>query len=139
MGDEQETKRYNKKLPVKLTDQEKIDKGLRVVELLDEIDDVKEEAKDAAAEARDKIKDIQKRLDEHRKHLRAGTEPREVECIDQQDWSRKRVVTIRLDTGEIVTERALKPSELQTEIDDPEARELYSPGQGPSEPDPPVH
>ena len=115
METEQE-QRYYKELPVQLTDGEKLTKMGRVLELEDIQEVVKEEAKEAADEAKKEIADHQKEIDKLKGHLRSGTEPRQVECIDVQDFKAKSVRTMRTDTGEVVSERAMRQDELQGEL-----------------------
>ncbi len=42
-----------------------------------------------------------------------GVEKREVECVVQADFGTMKALTIRLDTGEVIHERELKPEEMQ--------------------------
>ena len=46
-----------------------------------------------------------------------GAEKREVECVVQADYTTNKAYTMRMDTGEVIDERALKADELQIGLD----------------------
>lgn len=105
------------RLPCALSEAEK---ALRADELAREVKrhGEIELAKKAAAEAHAKeLKESDRRIGELAEQVRTGVEPREVECQEVVRFARNLVETIRLDTGEVVSSRAMRPEERQEAID----------------------
>ena len=63
------------------------------------------------------MKETLERLEEERDRLARlvadGVEKRPVECVVQADFIVNKAYTLRMDTGEVIDERALKPEEMQ--------------------------
>jgi len=76
-----------------------------------------DEAKRAAATYKEDLKTLDARRATLAQRVRERKERRDVPVAEQKDFSRKAISTIRLDTGEIVRERAMSSEELQTELD----------------------
>jgi signal transduction histidine kinase len=53
-----------------------------------------------------------------------GVEKRQVECIVQADFISNKAYTMRMDTGEVIDERALKPEEQQLPLGITEAEQI---------------
>ena len=86
--------------------------------VLDETIRMKEdEAKRVSATYKEDLKTLDARRATLAQRVRERKERRDVPVAEQKDFSRKAISTIRLDTGEIVRERAMNSEELQTELD----------------------
>ena len=100
-------------LPCKLTDEELIAKGNALAEKLAEIDDVEERAKAAASRAREQRKELDEEASKLAAVVRAKAEERKVACTIYKILALGIARTVRDDTGEIVSDRALSYSERQ--------------------------
>jgi hypothetical protein len=120
-------------LEVKLTEEELLAKGILLAETTQEIEDLENKKKIIAAEYKTHIdtKSIEAR--EISTIIKQGFEIRPVEVVERKYYDDQRVVTIRIDTGETVTPRAMTPAERQEPlpfddsyevIGDPEQEEL---------------
>ena len=112
-----DTRRYLKELPVRLTPAERALKNDEVLELLDLIDDLAEEKKETASAMATQIKKAKKDGMELRKQLSANAEKRQVEVEERLDFRDHTVVTVRLDTGEVISERTMRTEEAQTTME----------------------
>jgi len=101
------SERYQKELPVKLSEEEVTDRARSCSRIVNEI--VAHKAK-AAAEKKE-LTAKEKALDEEVKRLagivRAKSEPRQVEVYDRANIPSCTIDTIRADTMEIVDSRAM--------------------------------
>lgn len=86
--------------PVKLTDEERADRGRQAAQLVGQIQDKKREIDAHKEEA----KAITKRLE--------GAEPRRVACEEHDVMSSLTIETVRLDTGAVVDSRAMTKDEI---------------------------
>ncbi len=109
-------KTQTRRLPVRLTKEEKIEKCLEVIGVLSEISEV--EAR--LSGAKDLVKTIKEILDTHiaRNHALAdivtsGQEDRPVDCDEIFDYMTSRVITRRCDTGAVISIRNMSDMELQ--------------------------
>lgn len=105
------------RLPCALSEAEK---ALRADELAREVDRHGniELAKRAAAKlyAKD-LEECDRRIGELAEQVRTGVEQRDVECQEVVRFARNLVETVRVDTGEVVSARAMRPEERQEAID----------------------
>lgn len=101
------------RLPVKLDDEELLDRGQQLVKNMRKAA-AAEEARDAENKKR---KGEIAMLDEITAKLSGaialGTEERDVECEVRKDYRHGRVTTVRTDTGEVVDERTMTAQERQ--------------------------
>ena len=74
------------------------------------------------------MKETLEHLEEERDRLAKlvadGVEKRQVECIVQADFISNKAFTMRMDTGEVIDERALKPEEQQLPLGITEADQI---------------
>jgi len=74
------------------------------------------------------MKETLEHLEEERDRLATlvadGCEKRQVECIVQADFISNKAYTMRMDTGEVIDERALKPEEQQLPLGITEAEQI---------------
>lgn len=107
---------FERTLPVKLSTQELLDRGLslaleRKARVLRQ-----EEGKREAAQAKAEIESHDAEIDRLAAILRDRAEPRPVQCRLQRDLARFVVETVRLDTGELVESRPMAEEERQTDL-----------------------
>jgi hypothetical protein len=105
-----------RRLPCKLTDQERQFKGDQLVQKMHAM----EEAEDLFEVIRDshktRIKEFEKEISVLSRVIRERSEERDVEVTEDKDYESKTAKTIRLDTGDVVDSRPLSPQELQRPI-----------------------
>lgn len=101
------------KLPVQLSDEEVRLRGEELAAKRKEWEAVKAEAKAAAQAAKSQLDELDTDISELARVVRARTEWRDVEVIEQRDFDRGLVETIRTDTGEVVRSRAMTGGERQ--------------------------
>ena len=111
-GKDTQEREFEQKLPVQLSSKEKEQKGVRLAQYLDEIE-TKNEAKKRISK---QMKELGEKAAELREHLTSGVEKRDVKCHEVMDWKSKSVTVTRLDTGEVITERAMRQDELQIKM-----------------------
>lgn len=110
-------KTFTQKLPVQITPAEKLrfaDLNAREVELSIVTES---ERKEVAAKYKAKIEGHSNEIKRLSRIISSGIEYREVECEKQFDWAKGIVQIVRLDTGEVVDERPMKPEEEQRTLD----------------------
>lgn len=105
-------------LPVTVPDFEQ----LKIVKarsgLLQQIHAIEEEQKQATAGFRSRIADVQRQLDRNESVIANGFELRSVECREVCDLDDGVLRVVRLDTGDLVEERALTEEESQLTLAD---------------------
>ena len=89
----------------------------RLCGVLSQIDNVKAEKKAACSDANASLKELNTRAHELAESIRNGTENRDVECIESFDFRTGTVTCKRIDTGEIIDERAINAEERQAALD----------------------
>lgn len=100
-------------LPIKLTDQEKIDHGNILAQTEIELGDKLADFKAVAATHRGEVEAMRVKIAELSKILEAGEIMREVETREEVDLDKKQVKLIRKDTDEVVSVRDAEPGELR--------------------------
>lgn len=116
----------NEMLPVDLTDSEKIDFGRRLAELGYEISGIEERKASIAKQLGEDIKALEQQANTVGACIRSGTERREIPVETQADDERCEIIKLRIDTGEILSRRAMTPEERQVSMfrdDQPRRRE----------------
>lgn len=118
---------FEEPLGVRLTDDEAAERGRELERCLTEIEDVEEERKDLIGRLKAKIELLSERKSELRKVVRLGEEVRPVKCRRSFLIEQNTVREVRLDTGEVVRERAMTAQERQPRLpgmpDDPPVAE----------------
>lgn len=109
-------KKITKKVPVPVTDEEKIAMSHKLAQMLCERERINGE-KAAACEGWNKeIREIDKRSKQLAKAIHTGKDERDVECEEVMVFETNTVQTKRVDTGEIVDQRAMTADERQTSL-----------------------
>lgn len=103
-------------LPVKLTDEEKLEKARQLSGLIDEVTNLKEEQKAANADFKSRIEERDLDAKKIAKMIREGQEVRPVEVIEEKDYDDRKIRTIRKDTGEVVGIRPMELDDTQEEM-----------------------
>ncbi len=102
------------RLPVALTDDEVRVRGEELAGIVREIDDAEEAKRQAAAEAKEELDALWARAGKLGAEIREKRVDRDEEVREEVDGTRRIVTLYRLDTGEVVRERAANSSDLQT-------------------------
>lgn len=103
-------------LPCRLDVTELLTKGQDLEAALQRRDEIERERKNAADGFKQQLEEQAASIRELRKCIRTGTEDRPVSVRVTRDYRRGRVVHIRMDTGEIVSDRAMIAAERQQEM-----------------------
>lgn len=103
-------------LRVPLTDSERLQKGVRLAELVREHTETLAAHKEKRAEMKAEIEAVNARVLDCRYDVSSGTEVRSVDCEVIADYGRGVVETIRVDTGAVVSSRPLEESERQRSL-----------------------
>lgn len=110
------SRREKRTIPVKLTDKEKAKISTEHVETLDKITAKEEEKKTADAAIKGDIALLEEAAKKLADIIRAGTQDRELEVDVVYDWKTNEVRVVRVDTKEVVTQRAMSYEERQREM-----------------------
>jgi hypothetical protein len=105
------TRRYAKELPVTLSPSEFETKAKSLATKIAEKDALLAKKREATKDFTDRIMIASREQEKLRKTIETGTEERMVECEETSDFDQNRCVIRRLDTGEIVSERAMDSDE----------------------------
>jgi len=103
-------------LPVKLTDEEKLEKARQLSGLIDEVTSLQEEQKVVSADYKKRISEKDLDAKTTAKIIREGHELRAVEVIEHKDYGDRKIRTIRKDTGEVVGIKPMELDDFQEEI-----------------------
>lgn len=105
-------------LPVKLTDQELVEKAQQLVDLMD----LKGKKDDEFAQLRKRHNDAMAKMTFEisvlARQRREGTELRPVQCADVPNYHDRKVETVRQDTGEVIGSRPITAADRQLPIGD---------------------
>lgn len=113
------TNTFRQLLPVPLTQEQMRERADELVELHEKKREVEEASKASAKRYRDTKAALELELDAAVAQLRDGTEMRTIECRQDKDFARNTITITRLDTNEVVDERAMTGADRQLEIDMP--------------------
>ena len=97
-----------------LTLEEQRLKGVQLAEQEHQIAELENKMKLSNEITKKQVKDITTALSKNTQEIRQGWELRQVKCQMTYDYPRATVVTVRIDSGEVVDERAMNQDERQT-------------------------
>ena len=117
------TRKVTKAIEIDLTDAEIADKGRVLAGLEKEIEAAKSLLKEECARLRSEVKVLEARRATVAGEIANGKGSVDVECEERLVFETNSLQTMRLDTGEVVAERALTASERQLSLRDEEALE----------------
>jgi hypothetical protein len=106
-------KAFVRELPVMLSQEELVAKGDEVAKLHRKASELRIKKKQMTDEISGEIKGAEGAISVLVGHIRTRTENREIRCEERVDWEAGIANTIRLDTDEIISKRALLPEERQ--------------------------
>jgi hypothetical protein len=109
-------RRLQLQLPVSLSQAELLERHRALTKCLDEWDKIEANWTLAKAAAKAAKEPVKQRMDELRMQIREKAENRLVECEQRMDYKRNAVEVTRLDTGEVVVDRAMEDAERQGEL-----------------------
>lgn len=104
---------FSRWLPVKLTDEETLEKAKKLSRLERERASVEVEKKSVMSRFQQELKEFAGQIAELSRAIEKGEEQREVECAEDTSFEKKKIYTRRLDTQEIIHERDLPVEETQ--------------------------
>lgn len=118
MGKEKNTvvRRYKCELPCKITEAEKNEFANKLAEAVTQRNDIAEQKKNDTANYNAEPKMLDKDIAVNSGIIHSGEQFRQVEVEGRRHLDLNRVLKIRLDTGEVVEDRALDASERQNEL-----------------------
>jgi len=108
---------------VELTKDELIEQGRIMIEALDEAERARASLKALSAECKANEEHAREKANEAKALMRARSEERSVKCQQVHNWTRDKVYTVRVDTGEIIGVREMHNYEKQVEIPEAEPEE----------------
>lgn len=109
-----------RRLPVELNPDEHRRRSFELTEVINEIKDLEKAKASFNTDIKNKIGGATARQEELVEIVASGKEDRDVDVEVVRDFKHKAVRYIRLDTGELIEERAMSNDELQMELEDAE-------------------
>lgn len=109
-------RRFEERLPCKLTDDELREKGSELEAALGAVDVLEEEKAETGKAFKARIELAEARVRELRTCIRTKNEDRDIECLEIFELRLGVARTVRVDDGTLIRERALRSSELQTSL-----------------------
>lgn len=100
-------------LPVRLTEQERVSRGRELAQTLSDIKSEESRAEMVKASLKSAMASLEARRDELGVVVQRGEEIRSVKVQDVADDSALRIARVRMDTGEVLTEREMTADEKQ--------------------------
>ena len=105
-----------KELRCKLTDEELLERGQALVRALEQMQKREADGKAFAANVKSDIEQYKKEGLRLTSHIAEKSEWRKVECDEVHDFEAGTVSVVRLDTGEVVSERRMWDEERQEDL-----------------------
>lgn len=105
-----------KELRCALTDEELLERGQALARALEQMQKREADGKAYAANVKSDIEQYKKEGQRLYHHISEKSEWRQVECEEVHDFDEGKVSLVRLDTGEVVSERRMWDEERQDEI-----------------------
>lgn len=119
-----------KKLPVRLSDDEVIERGKQLVENIRKTGKAESEREAENKKRKAEIEALELITSKLVDIVEKGEEDRDVECELKKDFERGVVTVVRLDTGEVVETRPMTPDERQEEMFRPRKDRAPAKGKG---------
>lgn len=108
--------RFERSLPVKLTDAQRIERGDRIAHLVSVIAEKEDARKASNSAAKSQIEEVQAELNKISGELRSGSVHSTVACRREFRYRTNSMVELREDTGATLHERPLTEAERQLEL-----------------------
>lgn len=108
--------RYTRSLPVTLVEGELVERARESARLAEEIADKKSSLKSYTSLAKGEIEDLENRKRTLESEIRHGKVLRPVECERRFLYRVGKVQDVRLDTGDVISDRAMTDEERQLEL-----------------------
>lgn len=99
-----------------LTQDERIDRSLKLARKLNELEALDAELDTFKADMKRRTKKVTAEISELRQAIQTGSEVRSVRVMEELDYVRGKATVTRCDTGEVVVERELTDKERQTRL-----------------------
>lgn len=103
---------------MKLTEKDRLDRGMRLAEAEERLSQLLEEKKASTADFSAREKAVEAEMSKIALAIRQGHEPKTVQCEEIADFTQKKVRHVRLDTREILEDetRDLRDHEKQADL-----------------------
>jgi hypothetical protein len=111
------TKKYDQHLRVELTDSEIREAADEMARRLADKQEAEKGFDDVKAQFKGRITSAETDVDRCARLIRDKSEFRQVLCEETRDYKTSRIVIVRTDTGDIVTDRRMRDDELQMELE----------------------
>ena len=115
------TRKLKKNLQYQYTSKEIHDMGVELARKHNEQTEAEQRMKSAAQQMKDAVERVKLDISVLSRKVSNGFEYRDIECEEKKDFLDCKFTVARLDTGEVVEERALRDEERQREMDLDEA------------------
>jgi len=109
--------KYVKDLPCVMTDDEKRLKGIALAQAVEEKRALDAEKKEFSEEHKSRVGRVDTRIYRLSHEVTTGRETRSVDCAEYERYPAHMVDLVRLDSGEVVFSRPMRPDELQTSME----------------------
>jgi hypothetical protein len=109
--------KYVKDLPCAMTDDEKRLKGIALAQAVEEKRALDAEKKEWSEEHKSRVGRVDTRIFQLSHQVTTGRETRAVDCAEYERYPAHMVDLVRLDSGEVVFSRPMRPDELQTSME----------------------
>jgi len=106
-----------RKLPVKLTEKERMARAMTAAEKQSKYSLVEEQKKASSSELGRKLKDLRREIEDLQDAVRTGSEQQNVQIVHRRNESRCTIETVRLDTAEVIESRPMTIEERQRDLD----------------------
>lgn len=106
-------KRHSLELSVKLTTQEKLERGQSLANEMGELNDIVARHESQKRQMKFEVSAAESKIAGLRSVVASGQELRAVDVEDQADYKRGRVLRVRLDTGVVIGDRKMTDEESQ--------------------------
>ena len=109
-------KQYKDRLPVKVNEERVDELGRELAQLHREAEVIKDRRRESMAKFKEKLSGIVDRMNEIATGIEASTEIRDVEVVERLIVETNEVLTVRLDTGEILARRTATAEDRQESL-----------------------
>jgi len=106
-----------KSLNVELTEEEFKAHAVELAKMMSERDRIENQMQSMRSQFKAELDEATAKINRERTLVQTGREWRDIHCTVVYDYDKKRVVTSRTDTGEVIEDRVMRLDEMQVEMD----------------------
>ena len=111
-----ESSKETRSLKCLLLQSEKLQKAEELATVTQQLAQLEEEKKEVSDRMKSRITEASARQSVLAATVASGYEYRQTDCEILRDWEGKRIIVTRLDSGEVIEERAMLENELQRKL-----------------------